>query len=113
MSFLIFLKRYLTTKPITLASFKTTNLSSNYPLTNLICLYSSNVSSKNENNIIDWKKDVVIQPIQTTKADLRNKRYKNAIYIDHRRYVENVPDEYTIEPFKTKGTGGRDLETGE
>ena len=32
--------------------------------------------------------------------------------MSHKLFVEKAPEKYTIEPFKTKRTGGRDFETG-
>lgn len=62
----------------------------------------------------EWKKDVVVVPIQTTVEDLKSSHrlLKDGFYISHRAYVEKMPEEYTIEPILTKRTGGYDIETG-
>ncbi len=50
----------------------------------------------------------------TTIDDLKNSHrlVKDGFYVSHRIYVEKIPEKYTIEPIKTKKTGGRDIETG-
>jgi hypothetical protein len=64
--------------------------------------------------IPDWKKNVVVVPVQTTIEDLKktHRLVKDGFYVSQRIYVEKMPEKYTIEPIKTKRTGGRDLETG-
>ncbi len=72
-------------------------------------------STINKNDgIAEWKKNVVIQEIETTKEDLLRKHRKvnNGFYISHRLFIEKTPEKYTIEPFKTRRTGGKDIETG-
>lgn len=50
----------------------------------------------------------------TTIDDLKNSHrlVKDGFYVSHRIYVEKIPEKYTVEPIKTKKTGGRDIETG-
>jgi hypothetical protein len=64
---------------------------------------------------MEWKKNVVCIPVQTTIEDLKNSHIpvKNGFYISHRLYVDELPEKYTVEPFKTKRTGGYDVETRE
>jgi hypothetical protein len=60
-----------------------------------------------------WKDGVVIQPLATSPEDLKrnNKLYKDGFYVNHRLFIKELPKEYTIKPFKTLRTGGRDFET--
>lgn len=62
----------------------------------------------------EWKKNVVVVPVQTTVEDLKNthRLVKDGFYISHRAYVEKLPEKYTIEPILTRRTGGYDIETG-
>jgi large subunit ribosomal protein L2 len=62
----------------------------------------------------EWKKDVVVVPVQTTIEDLKktHRLLKDGMYISHRTYIDKLPDKYTIEPIPTKRTGGYDIETG-
>ena len=50
----------------------------------------------------------------TTIEDLKesHKLVNDGFYVSHRIYVEKMPEKYTIEPIKTRKTGGRDIETG-
>ena len=63
--------------------------------------------------ISEWKKNVVVQPIATTIEDLKknHRLVKDGFYVSHRIFVEKIPEKYTIEPIKTKKTGGYDIET--
>ena len=76
--------------------------------------YSTNNKKSNDGVVAEWKKNVVVQEIQTTKEDLlrKHKNLKDGFYISHRLYIDKTPEKYTIEPFKTKRTGGKDVETG-
>jgi hypothetical protein len=73
---------------------------------------SSNVK---KSNLVSWKKDVVVVPVQTTVEDLKksHKLVGDGFYISHRSYIEKMPEKYTIEPIKTRRTGGYDIETGD
>ena len=55
-----------------------------------------------------------MQPVATTIEDLKksHKLVNDGFYVSHRIYVEKMPEKYTIEPIKTRKTGGRDIETG-
>ena len=60
---------------------------------------------------LDWKKNVVVVPIATSAEDLKHKRQlKDGFYINHRLYIKDVPEKYTIEPIKTYKTGGYDID---
>jgi hypothetical protein len=52
--------------------------------------------------------------VATTIEDLKksHKLVNDGFYVSHRIYVEKIPEKYTIEPIKTRKTGGRDIETG-
>ncbi len=70
---------------------------------------------KLKNLLPEWKKDVVVMPIQTTIDDLKkgHRLVKDGFYVSHRIYVEKTPESYTIEPILTRRTGGKDVETQE
>lgn len=83
----------------------------------LLARVSSQISAKStETKTIqsEWKKDVVVVPVQTTIEDLKSthRPVKDGFYISHRSYVEKTPEAYTIEPILTRRTGGYDIETG-
>jgi hypothetical protein len=71
-------------------------------------------STKSTDEAAEWKTNVVVQSVETTKEDLlrKHKALKDGFYINHRLYIEKTPEKYTIEPFKTRRTGGKDIETG-
>ena len=71
-------------------------------------------TERQDKSISEWKKNVVIMPVQTTPEDLKrnHKLTEEGFYVSHRIYVEKMPEKYTIEPFKTRRTGGYDIETG-
>ena len=80
---------------------------------NTILGYSTQAASQVEANPLDWKKDVVTMPIATTAEDLKKRRQlKNGFYINHRLYIKDVPEKYTVEPIKTYKTGGYDIDKG-
>jgi hypothetical protein len=62
---------------------------------------------------LEWKKNVVVVPVQTTIEDLKksHRLVKDGFYISHRAWVEKTPEKYTVEPIRTRRTGGRDIET--
>ena len=62
---------------------------------------------------LDWKKNVVVVPVQTTAEDLlrTHRKCKDGFYVSHRVYVEKTPEKYTIEPILLKRTGGYNIET--
>ncbi len=85
-----------------------------------LALFSSSSKSaqQTQNNVeaevkSEWKKNVVVVPIQTTPEDLKrnHKLVGDGFYVSHRIYVEKMPEKYTTEPFKTRRTGGYDIET--
>lgn len=61
----------------------------------------------------EWKKGVVVVPVQTSVEDLKrtHRLVGDGFYVNHRIYVEKMPENYTTEPIKTKRTGGYDVET--
>lgn len=63
--------------------------------------------------VSEWKKNVVVVPVQTTKEDLEriHRKVGDGFYLSHRSYIEKTPEKYTIEPIKTRRTGGYDIET--
>lgn len=74
-----------------------------------------NQESKIAETEIDWKKNVVVVPVQTTPEDLKrtHRKCKDGFYVSHRSYVDKMPEQYTIEPILTKRTGGYNVETKE
>lgn len=87
------------------------------PIKNIVSY--STTSSNHQQNIqkdedSEWKKNVVVVPVQTTIDDLKrtHRKCKNGFYVSHRSYVDKMPQKYSIEPILTKRTGGYDIETG-
>lgn len=72
-------------------------------------------TSQTEQELIDWKKNVIVVPVQTTIDDIKktHKLVKDGFYVSHRIYVEKMPEKYTTDPIPTKRTGGYDIETKE
>jgi hypothetical protein len=62
---------------------------------------------------LDWKRNVVVVPVQTTPDDLlrTHRKCKDGFYVSHRSYVEKTPEKYTLEPILLKRTGGYNIET--
>ena len=71
-------------------------------------------NTKANQPVSEWKRNVVIVPVQTTPEDLKRTHplVRDGFYVSHRIYIEKLPEKYTVEPIKTRRTGGYEIETG-
>lgn len=89
-------------------------LSKNFNPLKAAVFYS--ITTKNDptnQDVPEWKRNVVVVPVQTTIEDLKrtHRKCKEGFYVSHRSYIDKMPEKYTIEPILTKRTGGYDIET--
>ncbi|CAF0962741.1 unnamed protein product [Didymodactylos carnosus] len=62
-----------------------------------------------------WKENVIEQPVAMTPAYLEEhyrEHREGGFYYDHRIIVPEMPEKYTVKPFKTIKTGGNHPDTG-